>query len=368
MTKLWPIYSEECIADCTKLIRSGRTYYSTEDEEVALFEKLFLETLTNHRFSIFANSATSIAYAIYLYLRNNRPISDAPNMVVPAHTYRASVLPLLPLGIRPYFYDQKQIGKINAQVIEQLVDENTIGILVTHLFGVALDLTQIYGISRDLDIPLIEDCSHAHGVSVGDWKPGDGAFAAFFSTGTKKIISGGMGGMLCTSSVDLYHQALATTQPPLWARKKALNSDIFYYGSGFNMRGTPISARLARDHLERIEEIILIKNKCLSIVKKAVRNNTNLELIESSTEQQGTYYNLPFYIKSDIENTLKKYRINNLRCKRYQEYLPAHPIFRDELLCTDGYNHEGLCYFDTRDMYESTNAAEAYAEALDSKT
>lgn len=364
MPKLWPSYSDECIAACTQLISEGRTYYSSSDPEVDSFESAFQARFTKHSYTVFANSATSIAYAVYRHLAHAQQPKKALNMVVPAHTYRASVLPLLPLGITPVFYGQQRFGEVDVNSIADLVDKDTIGVLVTHLFGLAVDMGPLYSAANDLCLPVIEDCSHAHGVSVNGSSIGNGAFAAFYSTGTKKLVSGGMGGVLCTSDQKLHDDVLATTQPPSRAKQKSIEPGADFYGRGFNMRGNPISARLAVDHVHRFDQIITAKNLCLSIVGNAIEASRHITAISPLRPQDGTLYNLPFYINAKHDHVMGKFVDAGLRVKKYQECLTDHKVFRD---CRKGaeYRHKNVYYFDTRDLYGDSDMATHYARIIE---
>ncbi len=63
-------------------------------------------------------------------------------------------------GIKPVFVDVNDTTTMNYKLIEEKINENTVGILITHNEGIMCDMENIIKIAKKHKIRLIEDCAH----------------------------------------------------------------------------------------------------------------------------------------------------------------------------------------------------------------
>jgi dTDP-4-amino-4,6-dideoxygalactose transaminase len=82
------------------------------------------------------------------------------------------------------------------------ISKETKGVLVTHLFGNAVD-NEIIRLARNFNLIVIEDCAHAHGAKTKNKMIGSLSDAAFFSFGYSKLINTYTGGILLTNDSEL---------------------------------------------------------------------------------------------------------------------------------------------------------------------
>jgi len=79
-------------------------------------------------------------------------LTDVINMVVCA-------------GAVPVFVDiERSTCNISPEAIEASIDEDTVAILVTHLHGLACDMTRIKSLCEKYDLKLIEDAAQSFGA------------------------------------------------------------------------------------------------------------------------------------------------------------------------------------------------------------
>ena len=102
-------------------------------------------------------------------------------------------------------------GNITAENIRPLITKKTKAIVVVHLAGWPVEISKISNLAKNYNIPLIEDCSQAHGAEVKI----DGKYLSVGQFGDintwsfcqDKIIStGGEGGMITTNNKEYYEK------------------------------------------------------------------------------------------------------------------------------------------------------------------
>jgi dTDP-4-amino-4,6-dideoxygalactose transaminase len=87
--------------------------------------------------------------------------------------------------------------------LKSLVDDDTLCILSTHLFGIPSDVAKIRSLIGNRKIYIVEDAAQAMGGSDDNRKLGTLGDVGFFSLGRGKNITCGSGGVVITSSEDI---------------------------------------------------------------------------------------------------------------------------------------------------------------------
>ena len=127
-----------------------------QGDSVAEFEVRVAEKLDVDYAIAMPMARTGIYYAIRALVEPGKKvilspytISDVVNMVVCA-------------GAVPVFADiEQETCNIDAKQVEDLIDDKTGAVLVTHLYGLTCDVERIERVCRERDVPLIEDAAQA---------------------------------------------------------------------------------------------------------------------------------------------------------------------------------------------------------------
>lgn len=373
--KLWPFWSEDAQNKVKERISKGDIYASSVDPIIEKFEMDFLaKCAPSQKYSVFCNTGTAGLFAAYFALNLD---SDA-EVLVPTHTFRATVTPMLSLGLTPIFCDcDYSTGVIDFEDVVQKITPRTQALVVTHLNGNPVNMQKAVSIAKKFNLALIEDCSHAHGTMWENQHVGTFGDIGVFSLGTKKMISGGTGGIVVTNNRLLYERVVLLCSPKPWAKTRIKDLDLQKYistGLGFNLRGNPISAILANEHLERLDGTIRIKNKNLSIIDKMI--NKYLPDLKTPIRDEsfsiGTFYSYQCkwehpIIKRDL--VFKELLNLNISVDKPSGLLHRQPIFSSgqsifpHLNSSVGvtiFNNymqsqkiiDNAIQFDTRDLYE----------------
>jgi dTDP-4-amino-4,6-dideoxygalactose transaminase len=132
-------------------------------------------------------------------------IGPGDEVVVPAHTFIASVLGVLHAGALPVFCDvQRDTGLIDPDSAASVVGPRTAAILAVHLYGQACDMGSINALARRHHLFVLEDAAQAHGATHDGRRVGSlGDAAAFSFYPSKNLGALGDGGAVCTRESSL---------------------------------------------------------------------------------------------------------------------------------------------------------------------
>ena len=133
---------------------------------------------------------------IYLALRQLLT-PDKPKVIMSPYTIFDVVNMVIAAGGQPVFADvDAATWNIDYEAAAALVDDETGAILVTHLHGLACELSKFRSLCKDNDLRLVEDCAQAFGAIANGKRVGTDSDASIFSFSTKKHVNCLYGGVL----------------------------------------------------------------------------------------------------------------------------------------------------------------------------
>lgn len=141
-------------------------------------------------------------------------VGPGDEVITPAIGYISSYAGAMHLGARPIFTDiNKSDLLISPKEIRRKITPRTKAINIIHLNGRICNLEEILKISKETNIDLIEDASHAHGATYKGRKIGNNDHITCFSlqgvNPQGKPIAAGEGGVACTNSLEYYQRMIA---------------------------------------------------------------------------------------------------------------------------------------------------------------
>jgi perosamine synthetase len=270
LPRRWPFYSSAVEDTVRSIIASGEVSATHPHPLVEEVERRFVEAHCPGGFGVWCGSGTAALFSAYFALG----LDAGDEVLVPSMTFRATVTPLLLLNLRAIFYDANPAsGEVNIEDVAARITPRTRVIVVTHLWGRPADMGAVCALAEQHGLQVVEDCSHAHGARWRDRPVGSFGTVSAFSVGTKKMVSGGTAGVMLTRDADVYQRAVLFGQPKPRAMRDVSNKRLNIYaktGLGANLRGTPIAAALALDHLDRLSETIETKTANLELLDRAI--------------------------------------------------------------------------------------------------
>ena len=132
-------------------------------------------------------------------------IGAGDEVIVPAHTFIATVLAVTYVGATPVFVDaDESTYNIDLRKIEEKITSRTKAIIAVHLYGHVVDMNPLWDLQKKYGIKLIEDAAQGHGGMFGERKVGALSDAAAFSFYPGKNLGAlGDGGAVVTNDDSL---------------------------------------------------------------------------------------------------------------------------------------------------------------------
>lgn len=286
--KLWPWYSAEAVERVSRRIASGVNLgQQAPDQTILDLENIAVRRLGHAKqFALSFSSGTSALQAAYgsLGLRGK-------TVLVPTHTFRATVTPLRAIGATPIFFGvDPATGAPALEITDSTFLERASAIVITHVNGILVDMSKILEMAEAYNLRVVEDCSHAHGAVYEDGeRAGAHADVAVFSMGTTKLVSGGLGGLALFKNRDVFERAVKMGQPK-WRLEREIQHNSGLVGDGFHHRMSPVSAMLATDHLAHLDEILRQKSQAIAALSRVVESHPRIAAVRPGRgTNQGLY-------------------------------------------------------------------------------
>jgi dTDP-4-amino-4,6-dideoxygalactose transaminase len=166
-------------------------------------------------------------------------INEGDEVLVPAHTYIATILAVVHTGLKPVFVEPDATG-FGMSLVEakKRTTSKTKACLVVHLYGELIEVEAFQNFSKQYNLLLIEDAAQAHGaISKKRFKAGAiGDAAAFSFYPAKNIGALGDAGAVTTDDVEL--AKIISSLRNYGSSEKYANEYI-----GYNMRMDALQAR-----------------------------------------------------------------------------------------------------------------------------
>lgn len=246
----------------------------TKGPLVVEFEKKFADYIgAKHCVMVNSGSSANLLMAYSLlegnYLKNKK-------VVVPAVSWITTLSPFLQFGFEVLLCDSndKNLGVDTAELEQLFIKENPSLLIIVHVLAHLNDMDEINRLCEKYNVLLIEDACEALGTSNTDNKrAGNLSLAGSFSFYYGHHISTIEGGAVTTNDTKLYNLMLSIRSHG-WSRdvdgfykeqwKNEYSIDevrefyAFYY-PGFNLRSTDLNAFLGLSQLDRMNEIVSVR-------------------------------------------------------------------------------------------------------------
>lgn len=283
-------------------------------------------------------------------------------VIVPPLTMSSTTYGVLHANATPVFADvDPETFEISAESIEKCITPRTKAIIAVSLFGLAPDFDAINSIAKKHGLAVIEDDAQCFlgkykGKTVGTL--GD---IASFSFQSSKHMTCGEGGMLITQSPELADlirkysclgYASVGSKTGKISKTDIQDPDYCRHGSlGWNYRLSDVCSAVALGQVERLEELVGLRQKSAAFFADAVKDAPFLTPQKIGEEYESSFWAFVAKINDDSIGW-KTFRDKYMELGgdgiyaawklTYQE-----PMFRNmTLLRREGLLNKGVCYDD----------------------
>jgi len=280
-----------------------------------------------YKYSVATNSCTS---ALEMILRSLDVTGGT--VIVPTNTFSATPLAALHAGSGVIFVDcRKEDFSIDPEDLKRKIRKDTKAVVVVHIGGIISSrIREIKEICGEKGIPLVEDCAHAHGCSFDGTPAGAWGVAGAFSFFPTKVLVTGEGGMIVTSSEEVYKNCVILRNH---GKNPALKNRIT--GRGHNWKISEFSACIGTDQVENADWINKERQRAAFFYDERLKGMDIIKPLELDKRMISTYYK---YICM-IDDTIDRLRLKKIMKETYGVSLtgevygiPCHeePYFKND--------------------------------------
>ncbi len=298
------------------------SYWYINGTEVSRFEKHY----ANFNDTEYAVGVSNGLDALTLSLKV-LGIGPGDEVVVPIHTYIATVLSISHVGATPVFVEPSlRTYNIDIHQLEKVVTSRTKAIIPVHLYGQACEMEAIVTFAQKYGLYVVEDNAQAHGSHYNGRKTGSWGIvnAASFYPG-KNLGALGDAGVITTNDSHLAKEVIKLRN--YGSDKKYVNDII-----GYNMRLDEMQAAFLTVKLNYIDDWNEERKEIASWYTSGLAslNDITIPYIVNKSDHVFHLYVILVDKRDQLQNYLKDQGIHTL------VHYPIPPHLQS------AYNHLGL--------------------------
>ncbi len=240
---------EEMMPALEEILYSG---YIAEGEAVRQFEREFSGYIQNQN-TLALNSCTAALHLALLVLN----IGPGDEVISTALTAEPTNTTIALTGAKVVWADiDETTGLLSPQSIREKITAHTKAIMLVHYAGMVCDLDAVNEISREFNIPVIEDAAHALGSRYRNKPVGSNSDYTCFSFQAIKHMTTVDGGMITFAGAGASNLEEARKLKWFGLRKDVsrMENDISRAGYKYNMNN--VTATIGLTQMRHLREII----------------------------------------------------------------------------------------------------------------
>jgi len=271
-------------------------------------------------------------------------------VLVPSFTFTATGLSLKWNNLEAVYVDcDQKTFTIDPGAIEKAIRGNTCAILAVCIFGNPPDIESLDKLAKSYRLNLIFDSAHGLGTKYKNRLIGGYGDAEVFSLTPTKTLTTGEGGLITTNDNELARKIRKM-------RNYGIESDYDTEFIGLNARMLEFSAILGLKSLEKIEEIISLRNKLAQSYREKLSTLAGIEFQRISQNCRSTFKDFAILIDEesfglDRDKLALSLEKENIQTRKYfypplhlqKAYRHFYPKYNNELVNTLKISNNILC-------------------------
>ncbi len=301
-------------------------WISSEGSFVKKFEKKFSE-FNKRKYGVAVSNGTA-ALEIAIKSLNLKKGSE---VLIPAFSIISTANAVIKNHLKPILIDC-DLDTWNMNINETLnkITKKTKAILITHIYGLPVDLERILKIAKKKRIFIIEDAAEVIGLKYKNKICGSFGDISTFSFYANKHITTGEGGMICTNNKKFFKKCKSL-------RNLSFSNSYFdrynHDDISWNYRMTNLQAALGCGQLKKINWIIKRKREIGNLYYSKLKNNKNFILQKNKTSySKNIYWVFGILLKKKSkfsrDDIMKKLRKLNVDTRPFFLSMNKQKIFR----------------------------------------
>ena len=258
-------------------------WISSEGNFVKKFEKNFSK-FNRRKYGITVSNGTA-ALEIAVKSLNLKRNSE---VLIPAFSIISTANAVIKNNLKPILVDcDLDTWNINTQEILKKITSKTKAIIITHIYGLPVDMNNILKIAKKNNIKIIEDAAEVIGLKYHNKICGSFGDISTFSFYANKHITTGEGGMICTNDKYLYEKCKSLRNLSF---SKSYYDRFNHDDIGWNYRMSNLQAALGCGQLKNITWIIKRKREIGNLYFNKLKNCKNITLQLNKTSYAKNIY------------------------------------------------------------------------------
>tara|TARA_B100001250_G_scaffold410385_1_gene436734 strand:- start:3947 stop:5245 length:1299 start_codon:yes stop_codon:yes gene_type:complete len=322
--------------DLEYLIKSSLDMWLTSGDFTELFEKN-LSKETEIRHCLFVNSGSSANLLAVTALKIFYELKDGDEIITSAVNFPTTLNPIIQNNLVPVLIDA-EVGtyNIDANLIEEQINEKTKGIVLAHTLGNPFELNKIKELCDKFNLFLMEDMCDAFGSKFESKKVGTFGDVATLSFYPAHHITTGEGGAVLTSNPKL-KKIIESLRD--WGRdcycapgkdntcKKRFDWQLgdlphgydhkyIYSHVGYNLKASDMQAAIGVSQLKKLNHFIKIRKENFSYLYEGFKDCEEFILPTLSNTTEPSWFGFPISLNKGVkfkrEELLKFYQERNI--------------------------------------------------------
>ena len=302
------------------------------------FEKQWRQWVGS-KYSISVMNGTTSLYSAFFGIG----LGPGDEFICPSYTWICTLSGALMLGARPVFCESDpESMMLDADDVRRRITDRTRAIVAVHLWGNVCDMDALQAVSRDTGVPIVEDCSHAHGATYRGRHVGTFGTVGCWSLQGSKPISAGEGGMMVTGNVEVFERAcllgqvnrlggvdLATT------RYEGLQP----FGIGMKTRAHPLAIGIAHAQWRKLAGLNARRGGLIEAVEAQLADVVGLRPVKvHDGAVRGGFYGFPILHEPEQSGVTTRQFVEALKAEGLPASTNAYPLLHLLSIFREGFD------------------------------
>ncbi len=285
MKKIIPVNIPKIFQEDKKYINQAlkTNWISSEGPYVKKFEYKFSK-FNKKKFGVaVSNGTAALEIAIKsLGLKKNSEV------LIPSFSIISTTNAVLKNNLKPVLVDADlDTWNMNVEKTINKITSKTKAIIITHIYGLPVNLKKIIKVAKNKKIIIIEDAAEVIGLKYNNKICGSFGDISTFSFYANKHITTGEGGMICTNIKKYYEKCKSLRNLSF---SKSYFNRFNHDDIGWNYRLSNLQAALGCGQLENINWILKRKREIGNLYYKKLKDNKKILLQKNKTSYAKNIY------------------------------------------------------------------------------
>jgi perosamine synthetase len=310
---------EELMPAIQNILYSG---YIAEGEIVYEFEKIFGEYINNN-FALSLNSGTAALHLALLIAG----VKEGDEVISTVLTAEPTNVAIKLVNAKVVWADVEfNTGLLDPKSVREKITSKTKAIILVHYAGMVCNMDEFNKISKEFNIPIIEDAAHALGAMYNNLPIGGNSDYTIFSLQAIKHMTTIDGGFLAVKSFENYERGRRLRWFGLDKKIPRLLNDIKEPGYKYHMNN--VNATIGIIQMKFVREIVAKYISNGKYFDEHLKNIEGLSLLDYHNNTLPSYWLYTMKV-DNRDNFIKKLTENGITASELHLRNDRHSIFAE---------------------------------------